>query len=215
MMKRGLERVNKEKFAEMYQTNKYKDFTFSVFLPKAIFRKEEIELENSRIIINFSTGNADLAINYYNAFMANMSRFLPFGKNKIKIDSVKVLETPQILGNVVIFKTLSPIICRDHDQNTKKDWFYSWESNEFIPVLKRNLKFQLKEKYGENIDRDVDMLVFEPINIKKTVVKNYNMNIEATLGIFRVSGRAYLLQELQKSGIGSLKGMGFGMIENT
>ncbi|MBC1372810.1 CRISPR-associated endoribonuclease Cas6 [Listeria booriae] len=214
VMKAGLSRANEAKYKEMYSGNKQKNFTFSVYLPKPIFNGGIIKLSQNEIVINFATADAELGINYYNALMNVKGKLLPFSEmNKIRVQTIQIVQEESIVSERIAFKTLSPIVCRDHNKETKKDWFYWWEEEAFERVLKRNLYFQLRDKFGEYVKADIEALQFKKVAIKKTVVICYNLHVACSLGKFEMIGQPYLLNHFVQGGIGSMRGMGFGMIE--
>ncbi|MBC1434810.1 CRISPR-associated endoribonuclease Cas6 [Listeria rocourtiae] len=214
VMKAGLSKSNEAKYKEMYSGNKQKNFTFSVYLPKPKFNGTIIELERKNIVINFATADAELGINYYNALVNVKDKLLPFSQmNQIKVKNIQIVQEEQIVAGRMAFKTLSPIVCRDHNKETKKDWFYWWEEDAFETILKRNLYFQLRDKFGEYVKSDIDALEFREVAIKKTVVICYNLHVACSLGKFELTGQPYLLNHFVQGGIGSMRGMGFGMIE--
>jgi CRISPR-associated endoribonuclease Cas6 len=53
----------------------------------------------------------------------------------------------------------------------------------------------------------------EPIRCKKTVVRHHSQFVEATIGMFRLTGNIALLNYLYACGVGSRKSSGFGLIE--
>ncbi|MBC1499283.1 CRISPR-associated endoribonuclease Cas6 [Listeria weihenstephanensis] len=214
VMKAGLSKSNEEKYKEMYSGNKQKNFTFSVYLPKPVFNGTVIELEQKKLVINFATADAELGINYYNALMNVRNKLLPFSTmNQIRVKDIKIVREEPIVSDRIAFKTLSPIVCRDHNKETRKDWFYWWEEDAFEAILKRNLYFQLRDKFGEYVKDDIEALQFKKVAIKKTVVVCYNLHVACSLGKFELVGQPYLLNHFVQGGIGSMRGMGFGMIE--
>ncbi|EUJ47947.1 crispr-associated protein Cas6 [Listeria rocourtiae FSL F6-920] len=95
-------------------------------------------------------------------------KLLPFSQmNQIKVKNIQIVQEEQIVAGRMAFKTLSPIVCRDHNKETKKDWFYWWEEDAFETILKRNLYFQLRDKFGEYVKSDIDALEFREVAIKK------------------------------------------------
>ena len=126
-------------------------------------------------------------------------------------------------------KTLSPVVCRDHDRETEKDKYYVGTDKEFPVIIKRNLYLRLKEIMGEYVEKDIEDLVIDASKTKKVVVKHYDKRsaaqkessekefkgilIDASVGTIKFEGKSYLLDYIYSAGLGSLTGSGFGMLE--
>lgn len=165
-------------------------------------------------MINFSTSDAEIAINFYNAFLAMKNETILWGNDlTTTIKKVDIVTLPPIVTEKIQVRTLSPIICRHHNQETRKDWFYTYDDKEFLPILKRNMTFKLVDRLGETARYDLEKLTLTPIKMKKTVIKHYEKQIAGSIGTLEVTGKAYLLNEFVDSGVGSLTGSGFGMVE--
>ncbi|MBP2100006.1 CRISPR-associated endoribonuclease Cas6 [Enterococcus rivorum] len=216
LMKKGLSETNPSLFEELYSENKLKEYTFSVYFKDAVFKKEDIQINSKEFVINFSTGNAELAVNFYNAFLSLKGQQIPFsGSNQVKIYKVSLV--PQVRSNEeqVIATIKSPIICREHNRETKKDWFYTFEDTRFESVLKKNLTYQLKPIFGNCVEKDILDLQIENIKMKKTVVLCYDRYLACTIGRLSLSGKPYLVNYFLDNGFGSMTGLGFGMVEAT
>lgn len=216
MMKKGLSETNTELFEELYAKNKLKEYTFSVYFKDAVFEKETIQVNSKEFIINFSTGNAELAVNFYNSFVSLRGEKIPFSdRNQVEVHSVSIV--PQVRNNEgrVQAAIKSPIICREHNLETQKDWFYTIEDNEFESVLKKNLMYQLKPVFGDYVEKDIQDLQIENTQMKKTVVRCYDRYLACTIGQLRLQGKPYLVNYFLDNGLGSMTGIGFGMLETT
>lgn len=216
LMKTGLSESNPTLFQELYSGNKLKEYTFSVYFKNALFEKEMIQVKSKEFIINFSTGNAELAVNFYNAFMSLRGKALRFtDENQVKVRSVAIV--PQIMNNEgrIFGMIKSPIICREHNLETQKDWFYTVEDEEFENVLKNNLIYQLKPLFGDYVEADIRELQLDTRKLKKTVVRCYDRYLACTIGQFSLIGKPYLVNYFIENGLGSMTGIGFGMIEAT
>lgn len=215
LIKTAIEKQDQQKFHELFDQNVQKYYTWSVYLKNGVFGKEEIIVPNKELIFNFSTGDAETAVLFQNAFANLIEEEVPFAKNKVTVLSVVPVTQPLIRKKAAIFRTISPIVARDHDRETKKDWYYSVSQNEeaFVATLKANTLYKWENFYGDSLKEDLESLVFTPIKMKKTVVQHYEKYIEASLGTFRLEGEPYLLNLFLKGGIGSISGSGFGMLE--
>lgn len=214
MFKQGFEQTAPEKYRELYGQNALKEFTFSVYFGKATFSKQAITLENDQIILNISTANAELGMYLYNGLMNLRNQAVQWSQHtNVTVGQITIIPQKKITEDRVVLKALSPIVVRDHNKETNKDWFYSFEAPEFLAVLKRNMIFKLVPLLGDYIRYDIEELELIPIRMKKTVVRFYDRQIECSIGQFSLSGKPYLLNYLVQSGIGSLTGSGFGMCE--
>lgn len=214
LIKTAIWKQDQQRFNELFDQNTQKYYTWSVYLKKSIFVKEEIIVPNKELIFNFSTGDAETAVLFQNAFSNLIDEEVPFGENIVTVQSVVPISQPMIRGSAAIFRTVSPIVARDHDRETKKDWFYSVSQNEgaFLKTLKTNTFYKWENFYGDSLKQDLEALVFTPINMKKTVVQHYEKYIEASIGTFKLEGKPYLLNLFLNSGWSSISGSGFGML---
>ncbi|MBC2130283.1 CRISPR-associated endoribonuclease Cas6 [Listeria innocua] len=215
IIKKEMKREYPTVFANLYGHNTQKNFTFSVYFKHPTFEEDLIKVKDKTCIINFSTGEAELAIVFFNVFTLLKGENIKIDENvELKIHTVEVVPTRKIENNIIKFKTLSPIVIRDHNQTTQKDWFYTLEDDEAMEILKRNMIGKLATKdYGESIEKEIESIQIKPLKFKKTVVRFYKMQIAASLGEFEIKSSSRLLNILIQNGIGSLTGNGFGMIE--
>ena len=115
----------------------------------------------------------------------------------------------QIDTEEIIIKFMSPLVVRSHSKD--KDYYYSYNDEQFKDVLKINIKQQLRIT---NISEElVDKLEINAIKPKKVIVKFYEKKIETSTGIFKISGDKELLKYLYDAGIGSKRSSGFGMFQ--
>ena len=216
MIKMSLSEIDKELFHDLFSSNQMKHYTFSVFLPNAKFVQNKVYLKDkSQLLVNFSTNNAEILLHFYNVFQELKNKVIDWGDEtgEVKVIQVNTLSTPKINEKTVICRTLSPIICRDHNRETRKDWFFDYRDKEFQEILRRNLKIKLTDKLGPHVVYDIDKLEIEPLAMKQTVVSHYEKKINVSLGRLKLSGEPYLLEELISNGLGSMCGSGFGLLE--
>lgn len=213
VIKTGIKQSYPEVFEALYSVNKPKEYTFSVYFKDGIFGKDGIIVKGKQLIINFSTGNSELAIVFYNAFIGLRNSPLKITENcKLTVQHVDIVKVAPVVGESVVFKTLSPIVCRDHDRETFKDWFFSHEDEQFVPLLKRNLLIKMREKYGDFVESDIEAMRITPLKMKKTVALHYDIYIACSLGLIEVEAPKYVLENMLSEGVGSLGGTGFGMV---
>lgn len=212
-----IEKSNKDFFEEVYGKGKNanKEFTMSVyFVPETIIGKDDICVNSKKIIINFSTPDIYTGIQIYNAISAQKFNWYRLSKeNSLRVIKIANEKEKIITQGKAVFSTLSPIVIRDHNKETGKDWFYTFENGAAVEILKRNLKTELEGKFSRDISHDINMLKIDFIKMNKVIVKSYELKIQASLGVLSVEGEQYLLQYLYQRGLGSKRGLCFGMLE--
>ncbi|MGL5964014.1 MAG: CRISPR-associated endoribonuclease Cas6 [Fusobacteriaceae bacterium] len=193
-----------------------KNYTWGVYFGKIKFLSREIEIEDKKIILNFSTSSSEEGIIFFNSFMGQIGKEYPFGKeNFIKLEDIKMVPEKNIEQNYSEFKTLSHILVKERLEGSNRDNYFTFLDEKWEEVLKRNLKFQLKDRFEFDPSHDIDSLkIFIDKNLtKRTVVTNYNISFPVTYGKIRLEGEKYLLDYFYKSGIGSKRSLGFGCLE--
>lgn len=222
--------LDEEVLKEFFSKNKIKLFTWSAYFVNAKFEKEKIIFKNDfgNINLYFSFYNYIDGINFYNSFakLKQKKKKINISENaSASVKSITMIKEKEIKDSVAIFKTLSPIVCRNNESRETKNIYYYFKDKEFEGVFKENLKNKISslEIYKEKqIYKDIKELKIEEINLKKTVVKFYGKNntdrfdglfCNASLGIIKITGKTYLLDFIYKSGLGSLTGNGFGYLD--
>ena len=216
MFKRCLTNYDEDVFNKYYHMRDpiQKEFTFSNYFQNPVMKKETIEIPNKRIIINFSTSDNVIGIDFYNAFVKNLYQEIKFSNlNSIKISRIVVQKERRIFTNKVVFKLMSPLIVRDHHPESGKDWYYSCNDLNFEKFLKRNLYNQLKDKFSEKVEKDLENLSIRKVNMKKIIVTSYGIKMASSIGSFEMEGEQYILNEIYQSGAGSKKSLGFSMVD--
>ncbi len=216
-LKSAIEDYNQDLLAALYGgSSTHKPFCFSLyFLPEVKVAKEGVFLFSKRFLATFTTPDVLMGVHLVNALMGRRNRWLPLADwdNQIKILSLTKMPEYPIVNNTVAFKILSPIVIRDHDEKTRKDWYLTWEDQDFEQVWKRNLQSELRNVFNQDVRRDVEALRIKPVHLGKTVMLTYNIYIPGTIGTFVLEGEKYLLEYLYKSGVGSRRSMGFGCLD--
>lgn len=202
-----------EHFSTYYETGKHKPFTFGVGIPGSTFTKEGIVVPNRKINITFSTDDIGTGIVFFNALMMQKNKAYPLAyENTMTVKNILIEKEFEITTNTieVIFK--SPLCVREHSKENNKDIYYSYEKEGFNEAFGKVLKSQIANSHTipTSILEDFSMI---PIDCKKTVVRHHAQFVEATVGRFGLTGNIALLNYLYKSGVGSRKSSGFGLIE--
>lgn len=214
LLKRGLEQAAPEVYHELYETNQQKLFSQAVFFKAAVFEKERILLKSPDVTYLFSTAQADLAMAVYNGFIyLKELKALPFCEGlKIQVKSIAPIYQVPIRENEVIFQAVSPILARDHNRETRKDWFLDFNDERYAAVLKQNLKNRLEPELGRSVNFDIDNLTIAPVRMKKTVTKAYEKYYQGGIGQIKLVGEPYLLNIICDVGLGSKTGLYFGFL---
>lgn len=210
-IKKAVEEYNKQLYEKLYTLNQKKTYCFSVILPKPIFHQETVELSNNKFEIIFSFYHYAYMLHFYNAFLSQKFKKFSIYKNSITLTNLNVLPEKEINTNHIIIKMSSPLVVRNHNRETKKDWYYSYETEpEFSKFLKINIEEQM---HSEGLDKGL-LKNFEiiPVDAKKTVIKNYGLKLEVSLGYFLLKGNPELLSYLYKAGMGAKRPSGFRIV---
>lgn len=212
--KHSIQEYDENLFQDLYGEGKTKKktFTWGAILNQPRFKEDKITLEGTGFYIIFSGYDYAYMLHLYNAFMRQKNKKFHLNQNSMTLIKVVPIVEKEITKNTINIKMSSPIICRNHDRDTLKDMYYSFEKEEdFNKYIRINILEQMKE---EGLDSSMlEGFEIKPINARKTVVKLYEYSIESSLGVFELTGNTKLLNYLYKSGIGTKKAMGFGLFD--
>ena len=215
-IKKSLENMEKEQLKRYYAEGKMKDFTFSLFFPNIKYDKKRIKYESDNFIMNFSTPNGEESIYFLNSFMGMIGKEFKINDgNSITLKKLEMVKENKVVGENGEFKILSPIIVKERLEGKNKDWYYFFQDEKWEEILKKNMKFQLKEKFEFDPSYDIDKLKIMAKGpfTRKTVITNYGISYPVTIGTVYIEGKNYLLDYISKAGLGSKTSMGYGMIE--
>lgn len=196
---------------KQYGENKIKDFTFAMNLPFEKVEGDFIKLKNRSIKMYLSIYKMEDALYFMTAFLNGVEKSFSFGiNNSVKVLSIRPVNEKEIRGESVIFNLMSGLVIREHIKEKNKDWYYLLSDENALDILKKNLRFSLKDKFKQS---DLEAIEIEPLNTKKTVVKFYDYKFPITLGNIKVTAKKEILEYFYKSGLGSRASSGFGMFE--
>ena len=210
LFKKALENYKLEIKDYFYGDPKEKDMTFSCYLPIEKIEENKIFLKENKFKITLSLEKTIEAIHFYNALIIGKNLKFDFGNNKAEILDVKSLKEKEINSEIIMFKTLSPILVREKPKDSNKSWYYVLNEEKAMEVLKKNLIHTLKNKF---LIKDIEDLEIIPIDIKKVIITYYNFKLPATKGIIVIKGKKEILNYFYKAGFASRKSSGFGMLE--
>lgn len=216
LIKNNFSLYSKEYYEELYEKtqNNIKNFTFSLYMGRCEFLREEIVVPEKKIMLNFSSYSHEEGIMFYNSFLSSMGKVFPIKDNTMKVNNINMRKEKPIFNNEVILKIMSPIVCREHHGDNNKTWYHSLKTEEGQAILKENIGYQLRNAFGERAILDINELEIEvEQNIREVKVKNYGIEVLGNIGLIKINAKPYLLDYLYKAGIGSKRSSGFGMVD--
>lgn len=200
-------------FENFYEKGITKDFCFAVRLSKAIFEGEKILLAKPELQLLLSSDDARTALILFNSLFLQKGQAFPLAfENTMTLISARV-ENQQIIHQPVISAKLAmPLCVRYHQREKNTDFYYAYDRDGFQMALKEVVRQQVLTSglFNESV---LEEFSFRPIQMKKTVIKHQGQQIEASLGIFQMSGNIQLLNYLYANGAGSRRSSGFGYFD--
>ena len=204
LIKKAMETANKGLYDKFYdEDQKAKPYTFSVCSPNGFIKNGDAFKVGKTLIFNFSTVSYEIGTYVYNGLQE--IKTFPFFNNQIKLGKVMLLQEPKITNDIAVFKTMSTVLI---NSKGKKDWYFIPGDSEFANAIDVCVKAMVNELLGVN-DANV---IFNPIKIKRQVVKHYSGNMQGFEGIFALSGKQEVLQLIHAVGLGVRRSQGFGML---
>ncbi|MDL2310878.1 CRISPR-associated endoribonuclease Cas6, partial [Peptostreptococcaceae bacterium OttesenSCG-928-C18] len=200
-------------FDYFYEDTKAKNFAFSMFFDKPIYKKSGIELASNRLKVIFTVYEKMEGLILYNSFLENRGKEVLFseGSNYMQLNKVTKINEPEVYGNKVLIKMNSPLLVRKHDRESNLDKYYCYDNAKFKEELESNIKRQLQRQgFSKEFVEGVQVV---PVKCKKVVVKHYGCKLDGNLGNFIIEGNSLILNYLLKAGIGSRHSEGFGQAE--
>ena len=201
-----------EQYYKKYYNDKdtiMKPYTFAIFFRNPKFENDRIIIKDKRLELNISIADYETSIILYNAFNHQKNKKFSLDKNSWTLKNINMSLDKKIDTEEITIKFMSPLVVRSHLEN--KDYYYSYNDEEFKDILKINIKQQLKiTDIPINLVDSFDIVAIDP---KKIIVKFYEKKIETTSGIFKISGDKQLLKYLYDAGMGSKRSSGFGMFQ--
>jgi CRISPR-associated endoribonuclease Cas6 len=209
--KMSLEKYDSEIFKFFYDNAEQKDFTFATYLPIDYFESNKILLKEDRFKVFFSVENLIEGVHFYNAFVLMKNKPFIYGKEKkFTLTGIRKVQDKKINREMIIVKAKSPILIRERLEEKNKDWYYLITEEKGRSILKKNILFNLKDKFSEESLKNLEII---PIDVKKSIVDFYGAKIQGSSGTFVLRGEKKLLQHFYDSGLGSKKSSGFGYLE--
>lgn len=210
-IKLSLTEYNQNYYEKLYHAkdNIIKPYAFATLFSSEKFEQDTITLKEKRFEILFTIAEPEIAVALYNSFNHQKGKKFPIHHNAWTLQNISMISEKQISETSLQIKFLSPLVARSREN--RKDFYYSFEHQEFLDTLKINIKEQLKIT---NISPElVDSLSIQPIQAKKIIIKFYEKKIETSIGTFQITADKELLKYLYQAGIGSKRSSGFGVFE--
>ena len=213
ILKDGLSGINNGKYYnEFYNGTNPKNFTFSIFFDGPEFKKDKIVIQSNQIRMLLSTSDKKTGFILYNCLLEQKGKKYPLeNDNELQLISVRSIKELEVKDKKILVKMNSPLVIREHIKDGNKDYYYSFEKEEFLAKAKQTMKRQLLQAgFAEDIIGEVNI---QPLKCKKVIVTHYGCKIETTVGILLLEGNETILSYFLRAGIGSRKSEGFGMLE--
>ena len=197
-------------YEELYQSGaKKKSFVWSIAFIKPVFKGELMELAGNEVNMTLKFKDQQTALIYYSSLLMMKNQAFPIGDgNHISLKSIKMISEKEITDDYAVFKVLSPICLKHHYKENNKDRYLTVEDAEFAIELARKLKEDLPY-----MEEEIDNLRYDLSGLKKIIVPAYGLKIPVSIGSFIVSGDKKILNHILKTGVGSKRNSGFGLVE--
>lgn len=214
-LKHIYESYDKAYYASLYENeiNKSKSFTFSLYMPNCEFTREEIIIPDKKLILNFSTADMRDGILFYNSVLTNKGKPYQVKDNSITINRINMKKEKIITNDYAVYSSMSPIVVREHKGDNGKTWYYSLDEEKGKEIFINNLKYQLLDSFGEERRLDIEEVDFQVLSNKEVKVKHYEIEVLSNICRIKVQAKPYILDFIYKSGIGSRRNSGFGMLD--
>jgi len=214
-LKFALSECNDGKYFEKYfKDTIQKDYCFSVLMKGPKFSKDKILLEEPRIKILFSCDDRrKTGLILFSAFLGIKNRKFPLANNNAMVlKRIDQKSEKLITESTVYMQTVlgNGLCIREHDRETNRDRFITFEDEDFKEKASEILSIQAKSAgFSENKASGISL---EPVQCKKVVVLHYGVYIDVTVGIIKMTGDPDVLQYLYSVGAGSKHSAGFGAL---
>ncbi|HEX8137566.1 MAG TPA: CRISPR-associated endoribonuclease Cas6 [Pyrinomonadaceae bacterium] len=205
MLKKALENSNPQFYEKYYSAlHTLKPFTFSIYFPELSGQEGKHFNVGHKAFLNFSTSSYEFGTYLYNGLLT-LRRF-PLFSNALMLSDIELRRITAVTKDIVIFKTLSPFLI---NSKGNPNWYLLPGQDGF----EEGLNFAVREIARTFLKTEDASIDFKPINIKRKVVRHYNMDMQGGVGIFELRGQPELLNLIYQIGLGVRRSQGFGMLE--
>ncbi len=214
-LKHCYEEYDKDYYKSLYddKENKIKSFTFSLYMGNCKFEREEIIIPEKKIVLNFSTSSMEDSIYFYNSILQCKRKPYEIKGVSLTVNKINMIKEKTITENYLDLRVLSPIVVRDHSGNNEETWYYSLNEEKGKEIFNSNLKHQLLDEFGEARKFDIDEVEIQVLSNKEVKIKHYGIEVLSNIAKLNIKAKPYILDYLYKSGIGSRRSQGFGMLD--
>lgn len=211
-LKASTQNYSQDFYEQLYDKSKsiIKRYSFSYYLPGAKFHDDKIELDKNEFTMFFSDVDQVEQLQFFNAFQAMKFKKYPMNGNSMQLVSISMQRLDEIKDNDIIIKIQSPLIVRQHNSDDNSDKYYTCEMDGFENALKDNVKILIDRL---DLPLSVDDFSIEVVKGRKVVVPVFGRNVDASLGIYKLTGSRELLNALQMLGLGVRRSEGHGKFE--
>ena len=187
-----------------------KNYCWAVNLPGAKFSGDTVTLSKSELTLRFSTPDAAVFSDFYNAL--NAIRGKAYSHNGVTMCIKDIFMPPmnRVTSGSITAHMISPLVLREHDAKTNKDVYFTAESEDFEIRLRDTVRNRLND-FCEDAALADTLEVLDVSRARRTVIRYYGMKFHATIGDIVLRGDPKLLEWMRLIGIGSHCSAGFGM----
>lgn len=216
LLKHCYEEYDKDYYDSLYESNKneIKSFTFSLYMGNCKFEREEIIIPEKKIILNFSTSSIEDSIYFYNSILQAKNKPYEIKGVSLTVNKINIIKEKIIAENFLDLRVLSPIVVRDHSGQNDETWYYSLNEEKGKEIFNSNLKQQLLDEFGTARELDINEIEIQVVSNKEVKIKHYGIEVLSNIARLNIKAKPYILDYLYKSGIGSRRSQGFGMIDS-
>ena len=196
-------------YESLYGVSSSKTFCFSIFLPGAKIDGDRYRLSDSYINVKISSSDNQLLMAIYNALVH--SRFQEYKlpqENSFKLTKVSYSNTLEIKTGKVLIKFLSPLLVRDHDRETNTDRYLDYTASDFSEKLQIITQNYLSQRGFEK-----ETILLKPVKAGRTVANCLKLKFNCSFGVFELTARPEVVNELYLAGMGSRRNEGFGLFD--
>lgn len=218
LIKEAIKKSSEEYYEKLYFYNEKnnktsKNFTFSFYIKGYKIEGDNFTV-NDRVIMYISTPDLELGLHIYNGIIN--SKILKYKDCEMTRLRVSLLKETDILGDEVVFNTLSPICIKDNNGK-----FLDIDNENYIKELNYIVDTVLKNYRGYGIKKEINLeniglkkvVVKEPLREFQKITKREYQFVNSYKGIFRLKGDNEDLNDIYKLGLGFKRGQGFGNLE--
>ncbi len=198
-----------------YNGRRFKLYTFSKIISerfKILPDSKEIQYKNP-IRIYISSAFDEITKNFGESFLKK--DVVKLGKNELFLESIEVLEKPNIDKDEILIKTLSPITAYQTFKKPDGKNFYHYYPpghKEFKRLLKENIRKKYEIITGKKLE-DFDFDISPIGKPRKALIKYRDFMIEAYDGKFKIKLASEIFNKIYDAGLGPKNSQGFGMVE--